>query len=377
MARKIFSFIKKEIVFVAAWMLAIVSAFFVPPDSTYLSYIDLRTLAILFSLMIVIAGLRAGGIFYRIGKVLLNKTRNIRQLSFVLIFLCFFSSMLITNDVALITFVPFSIFVLSECKREDLLIPIIVLQTLAANLGSILTPIGNPQNLYLYSLSGMSFGGMLKVMLPYTIASAILLVISILLIKGGTSSISRSQNDMRPAKLNLLEYKNIFYVALFVLAILCVLRIVSFWILVVAVFVVTLIIDRKTLLSADYILLLTFVGFFIFTGNIGRLPSLHGALTSIVSGHEVLSGVVSSQVISNVPAALLLSGFTTNYNALLIGANLGGLGTPIASMASLISLKFYFANYPDKKLSYIKLFTILNVLYLAILIGVYFLLKLF
>ena len=371
MAKRIFSFIKKEIVFVAAWVLAIVSAFFVPPDATYLSYIDLRTLCILWSLMVIVAGLKAGGIFDFIGHALLKKTHDIKPLIFILVFLCFFLSMFITNDVALITFVPFAIFVLKECEKEELLIPVIVLQTLAANLGSILTPIGNPQNLYLYSLSGMRFLDMCKLMLPYTVLSAALLVVSVFLIKGGSKNSSglllKLPAEHVQPKL-LFGYKNILFFALFVVAILAVLRLFEYWWLFAAVLVVTLIIDRKRLLSADYILLFTFVGFFIFTGNIARLPALQSVLTDIVGGHEVLSGVISSQVISNVPAALLLSGFTTNYNALIVGVNLGGLGTPIASMASLISLKFYSENYPSKKLKYLKLFTLLNLLFLAILL---------
>lgn len=393
MAKRILSFVKKEIVFVAAWVLAIVSAFFVPPDATYLTYIDLRTLCILWSLMVIVAGLKSGGVFDFIGHALLKKTHNISALIFVLVFLCFFLSMFITNDVALITFVPFAIFVLKECEKEELLILVIVLQTLAANLGSILTPIGNPQNLYLYSLSGMRFLDMCKLMLPYTVLSAAMLVVSVFLIKGKSKKASRLSlklsteqvsdlaakqmpdlNAKQVQSQNLLGYKNILFFALFVVAILAVLRLFEYWWLAAAVLIVTLIIDRKRLLSADYILLFTFIGFFIFTGNIARLPVLQTVLTNIVGGHEVLSGVISSQVISNVPAALLLSGFTTTYNALIIGVNLGGLGTPIASMASLISLKFYSESYPNKKLSYLKIFTLLNVLYLAVLLIFYFLL---
>ena len=371
--KKALQFFKKETVLCIAWIAAIISAFLVPPSIDYIEYIDLRSLGILWSLMVVMEGLKSNGFFSSIGNALLKKTGRAWQLSAVLVFLCFFLSMLITNDVALITFVPFAIYMLQQTGREDLLIPVIVLQTLAANLGSMLTPVGNPQNLYLYGLSGMSFGSFVKLMAPYTAVTLLLLAISICFFKGKNKVIRKNSLSSAPAIGPAYLRTSIIYGCLFLFALLVVMRVVPYWILAAAVFVVVLIIDRKSLLNVDYALLLTFVGFFIFTGNLGNIPSISEFLTKMITGHEVITGVISSQVISNVPAALLLSGFTDSYNDLIIGVNLGGLGTLIASMASLISFKALAHSYDRIKGRYFLVFTIMNVLYLAVLLAFWYL----
>jgi len=386
---KILNFLKTQAVLVVAWILAIVSAFFVHPDSQYIKYIDWRSLGILWSLMAIMAALRINGVFEQIGSWLLGKVKRLWQLISVLIFLCFFLSMLVTNDVALITFVPFAILILEACNCEKLLIPVIVLQTIAANLGSMLTPIGNPQNLYLFGLGGFTLGSFIQIMLPYTAASFILLVLSILIIalrnkensfQGGqtpqlTTGDSRGQTPLeqrgqtsklsgripKPVKLSI-------FAALFITAILTVLHIVPFYILVPVVLIFMALLQPKAIAKVDYSLLLTFVGFFIFTGNIARIDFINQQLQSFVGGKELLFGVVTSQFISNVPASLLLSGFSTSIPDLIVGVNLGGLGTLIASMASLISFKLYAANKDSKSGKYLLVFTALNILYLAILL---------
>lgn len=369
--KKVFAFVKKETVLTIAWVLAVVSAFFVTPNKHYIDYIDFRSLGILWSLMVIMAGLQRNGVFEAVGKKLLLKTKRVWQLVFVLVFLCFVFSMFITNDVALITFVPFAIYMLEECQKVKLMIPVIVLQTLAANLGSMLTPIGNPQNLYLYGISGLGADEFLLLMLPYTLMTVVLLVLSILFIKGkgdAVQDVTEAHEGQSESKSRI--YARIFvYAALFVLALIVVARIVPYWILALCVLVLVLLMDWKAVVSVDYALLFTFVGFFIFTGNLGQIPAINQFLTNLVSGREVLTGVLSSQVISNVPAALLLSNFTDNYNSLIVGVNLGGLGTLIASMASLISFKLLAHKHNELKGRYFILFTLANIAYLIILLA--------
>ena len=358
--------LKIDPVLCAAWMLAAVSAFFVHPDKGYISYIDWRSLGILWSLMVIIQGLKENSVFERIAEKLLSKVKGFKQLVLVLVFWCFFSAMLITNDVALITFVPFSIMILINCSKKKAIIPVVVLQTVAANLGSMLTPIGNPQNLYLYGLTGMSFSQFIACMLPYTIMAAILLVISVMIMPKDDAVISTG-GDFNVVKHFGSRVQVIIYAVLFVLAILCVLRVIPWYAMALIVFGIVLGMDLKILLRADYILLLTFIGFFIFTGNMGRIPQIHDFLMSTVSGREFGISVLLSQFISNVPATLMLSSFCENYKELLAGVNVGGLGTLIASMASLISYKAYASMQEKNVARYIIVFTVVNLLFLSAL----------
>lgn len=372
---RIKAFVKKETVLTIATILAIVSAFFVHPGKKYIEYIDWRTLGILLSLMIIMEGFKRTGLFDRIGEKLLKHTSKLWQLVAVLILLCFFFSMAITNDVALLTFVPFSVMVLEGCNRRDALIPTIILQTIAANLGSMMTPIGNPQNLYLYGIMKCSIADFMMILFPYTLLTLILLVVSILFVKGKNETIGYNidrKSVMTEDNQGISnKTKNVFYVVLFVLALLVVARIVSYVILVAAVVVVVAIMDNKTLRSVDYALIFTFISFFVLIGNLGNIESIRVALSNIVASREVYVGVVASQFISNVPATLLLSGFTQDYRSLLIGVNMGGLGTMIASMASLISYKIYAHNYNDTKGKYLLWFTAVNIIYLAVLLLAY------
>ena len=373
---KLIHFIKQETVLAVAAVLAVISAFFVPPSAGYWTYIDWHVLGILLSLMIIMAGLQKTGLFDSIGARLLKKTHDTRQLAFILVFLCFFFSMLITNDVALFTFVPFAMIMLKKCKQEKLLIPILVFQTIAANLGSMLTPIGNPQNLYLYNLSGMGMGEFMGVMLPYAILSGILLCIGILICckkEPITEMVMEQKNteETDPQKVALEKGRNLIknsvYLTLFVLSLLVVVKVISFEIVLVLVLLLVYNMDRKVLKEVDYCLLLTFIAFFIFTGNMGNIAVIRETLQQLVAGKELIIGVISSQAISNVPAALLLSGFTANYRELLISVNIGGLGTLIASMASLISYKLFAKEYNEQKGKYFRWFTAANVIFLMIL----------
>lgn len=377
MKRKIIKYIKKETVLCIAVLLAAASAFVVPPDKEYLDYIDYRTLAILFCLMSVMAGLQKLGLFQMIAEKLLTKVKSSGQLIMILVLLCFFFSMLITNDVSLITFVPFAFTVLhllGEEQERRLVIPVVVLQTIAANLGSMMTPIGNPQNLYLYAKAGLSLGEFILLMLPYTVVSLVLLLAICFFLGRREKGTALQVNFSEQISLAGREKFLAVYLFLFFLCLLTVAHVLSVWLVSAIVFLAMLVMDRRVLARVDYSLLLTFVGFFVFIGNMGRLPVFCSLLEGIIKGNEVLTAVVSSQIISNVPAALLLSGFTDNYRGLLIGTNLGGLGTLIASMASLISFKYIVRESKEKstKGKYLMIFTLFNIAFLAVLYVLYY-----
>lgn len=361
-------FFKSEVVLCAAILLAIISACFVPPSPAYLSYIDWNTLALLFSLMAVMKGFQQEGVFEYLGSALLRRTSTTRAMMAVLVFLPFFCSMVITNDVSLITFVPFAIAVLRLARQESRAIFLIVLQTLAANLGSMFTPMGNPQNLYLYARSGMSFWGLCWVMLPYVALSALCLA--------GLALVPKAQPIPRlevNAQLGNRVHL-IWYGCGFLLCLLGIFNLLPDLAIAAIVLVFLLFANRPLLTKVDYSLLGTFVAFFVFIGNLSAIPSFQSFLISALEGHVVPVSVLASQVISNVPAALLLSGFTQDWNGLLIGTNLGGLGTLIASMASLISYKQLAKEYPEKRKSYFLQFTLYNVVMLALLLAEFWLL---
>lgn len=379
--------LKKEPVTIISLILAIISAFFVLPDSQYISYIDFRTLSILLCLMLVMAGLRKEGVFKYIGERLLERTTTKRGLASVLIMLCFFFSMLITNDVALISFVPFSIEIINMMddkegeKKSSFAIKLIVLETIAANLGSMLTPIGNPQNLYLYSLSGMSIGSFIGLMFPYSLSSLIILVICSIIMfpaRKGQADETVAKPDGKSdetCKKSFSKKIIIGYLVMFALSLLVVVHVLPYWAVLIATILGVLVIDKNTIKDADYFLLLTFIFLFIFVGNIKRISPVKDALLSILGGREVITSIVASQFISNVPAAILLSGMTDKLKLLVIGTNLGGLGTLIASMASLISFKFYGQMEGSKKGKYVAVFSLLNIAFLIILIGIYLLIS--
>lgn len=385
--KKVVTFLKNEVVLVAALLLAVVSMLFVVPDAEYIGYIDFHTLGILFCLMAVMAGLQDVGLFREIAEGLLSRVHKLWQIVLILVLLCFCLSMLITNDVALITFVPFTFIILGMLGEEvqnKLLIPVVVMQTIGANLGSMLTPIGNPQNLYLYGKSGMGLLDFLKVTLPYWL-------VSLLLIGGfcfwlGKRADKASAQD-REAGLECFKtvadrthivgkerVRCVLFLVIFVFCLLVVANVLDYRVVLAGVVIYLLLRERKIFARIDYSLLLTFVGFFVFIGNMGRVPAFRDLLQSVMEGNEVLTAVISSQVISNVPAALLLSGFTENVEALILGTNLGGLGTLIASMASLISYKYIVKENRCGKGTYFVYFTVANILFLVLLLGMWVLL---
>ena len=343
-------------------VLAVVSMFFVPPGPAYVAYIDWDTLALLFSLMAVVKGFQSEGFFEYIGSGLLKRTRSTRSMAAVLVFLPFFCSTVITNDVSLITFVPFAVSVLRMARQEALAVPLIILQTLAANLGSMLTPMGNPQNLYLYARSGMGFGALCGLMLPYVALSGVCLAIAGALLPSQPIGLVLVDAAIRRPRL-LAVYGAGFTLCLLALfGLLPPLAVAA----VTAVYLAAT--DRKLLAGVDYSLLGTFIAFFVFIGNVGRVEPFREFLVSVLEGRVEMVAVLASQVISNVPAALLLSGFTQDWPALIVGCNLGGLGTLIASMASLISYKQVSREAPEQRGRYFALFTAANAALLVLLL---------
>lgn len=382
LVRKIVNFAKKETVLFAAVLLAFGSMVCVPPDMQYLSYIDYRVLALLFCLMTVMEGFKSTGFFAAVAGKLLEKVKTFRQLYLVLVFLCFFTSMWITNDVALLTFVPFTVLVLRMTGLEQEMIPVIVLQTIAANLGSMTTPVGNPQNLYLYSISGMGIGAFLQIMGPLTLISAGLIFLICLIHKDfpiRQGMLGKEIVGVRKAG------ENQVLAVLFFISLLSVFRILSWQLLLLIVLASCIGIkafckEKYLPLEADFGLLLTFVAFFIFIGNMGRICAVREVLSQVLNGRELLISFLCSQMISNVPAAILLSGFTQEYRGLLQGVNIGGLGTLIASLASLISYKFFAAESEQTPAAgtrgrYMLTFTIWNVGIALVLLAAAFLLN--
>lgn len=360
------NFFKKETVFSVSLVLAAVSSLVVRPDGEYLAYPDYRTLALLFCLMIIVAGFQSLGVFALLGQSLLKRAGTVRALSVTMVLLCFFCSMIITNDVTLITFVPFTILVFSMIRREDRVLKLVVLETIAANLGSMATPIGNPQNLYLYSVGGISMGEFAWAVLPYAALSLIMLL-AVLRTEPAEPVSGEAIQSQASGERKSLFPGIVPYLALLLLCLLVVFRILPYGPVFFCVAAVILVVNPRLYRSVDYFLLLTFVCFFVFIGNVKRIPQISQMMVSLVEGRELWAGILASQVISNVPAAILLSGFARDFTTLLTAVNLGGLGTLIASLASLISFKFFSREYPERKGAFMKVFTFWNLVFLAVL----------
>lgn len=368
MAKKILkNILKNETVFCVSFLLAVLSAFFVRPDEVYLTYPDWRTIALLFCLMILVAGLRSRGVFTLMGHALLKRAGSMRALSAIMVLLCFFSSMIITNDVTLLTFVPFTMLVFRMTGHEERIVKLTVLETIAANLGSMATPIGNPQNLYLYSISDLTAAEFAAAVLPYAGLSLLLLLAAVLVRRDEPLvEVEMGEKDGTDARKMAVDIAP--FLVLLLLCLLVVFRVLPYIPVLLCVAVAMVALNRRLYLEVDYFLLFTFLFFFIFVGNLKRIPLVSEALISVVEGRELLTGILVSQVMSNVPAAILLSGFTDHIQPLLTGVNLGGLGTLIASLASLISYKIVTREYPQSRGKFMKVFTFWNVLFLALLL---------
>lgn len=354
------SFIKKEPVLTAAGVLAVISMFFAPPDAAYLQYIDFKTLSCLLCLMISLKGIEREGFLTALSVKLSSRIKSLRTLGFFLVFLCFFISMLMTNDVALIALVPITLAVLFMCRLEKYAAFIVVMQTLAANIGSSLTPIGNPQNLFLFVRYGFNPAQFIFTILPFVLFGGALLTVLCFILP-------RQPITREAAEVPVIRRKAVAaYCVMFALAVVSVFGLIPYPAAVIIIAAAAFIMDRRTLTKVDYSLLLTFIAIFVFVGNISRVDMISNFISGWAQRDTMLTAVAASQFISNVPAAVMLSGFTENSSGLLVGVNAGGLGTLIASMASVISYKLYMAVFPNGSRRYLALFTLLNVLSLGL-----------
>ena len=325
------NFFKNETIFCISLILAIVSCFFVLPSIDYLNYINWETIILLFVIMVFVEILKNLSVFEIFVRKLLDKVKNTRGLVLFLVFTCFFSSIFITNDVSLIIFVPFTLLALKKVERIDLIIFAVSLETIAANVGCMVLPIGAPHNIVMYTVSHIPFQSFFLLLLPYIIVSVVfLIVLSIFIPSDAVSLPSMGKIE--------IDWEGFL---------------------------------KRVFLGVDYFLLLTFIALFILIGNLENIPFFNSFFRQWIMGNEVIFAIVSSQIISNVPAAILLSGFSTNYEAIIVGINIGGLGSLIASMANLISYKILIREHDEFKVKYLIVFTVLNVILLLILFGVY------
>ena len=356
----VLGFIRQNTVMLIAFIAAAVTAFFVPPDGEYWGYLDFKTLTCLFCVLGTVGALRNIRFFYLMAQSIVRLFRTAKLCTLALVYITFIGSMLIANDMALLTFLPLGYFVLSASGGKKRMAFTFVMQNIAANLGGMLTPFGNPQNLYLYSKFNIPTGEFMRIMAPPFGLAVVLITVCCLCVPGEPITVPDE-----PVRID--RTRTVVYLAAFVYSIVIVFRAVPYWTGLIVVPLVLLIFDRRALLQIDYPLLLTFVFFFIFAGNMSRIPAVSRLFSGLLQKNTLLVSVLSCQVISNVPSAILLSRFTSDYPALLVGVNIGGTGTLIASLASLITFREYSFHNPDKKLYYIGIFSALNFGFLAVM----------
>jgi len=358
----IIKFVKKNTVMAIALLAAVITCFIVPFDKEYLGYFDLKTLSCLFCVLAVVCALKNINFFYILAKKIVSVFKNIRYAILALVYITFIGSMLIANDMALLTFLPLGYLVLSATGKKNYMAFTFIMQNIAANLGGMLTPFGNPQNLYLYTAFNIPNGEFMKIMAPPFIVSVVLITICCLVfVKSEPLEIKEEKTVIKPVR-------TVIYLVLFALSILIVFRSVPYWIGLIVIPSVLAFMDRDALKMVDYPLLLTFVFFFVFSGNMARIQPVRELFSFLLGKSTLLFSVLSCQVISNVPSAILLSQFTGNYHDLLLGVNIGGVGTLISSLASLITFREYVKHNPGKSGSYIKKFTVYNFAFLMILV---------
>ena len=354
-------FVRKNVVMLIALLLAIITCFLVPPDKQYLEYFDLRTLSCLLAVLAIVCALKNVNFFYFLAQQTVKLFKTTRASIIALVYITFIGSMLIANDMALLTFLPLGYIVLTNTKKEKHMIFTFVMQNIAANLGGMLTPFGNPQNLYLYSkfnIPTLEFMGIMVI--PFAISIFLITVCCFIFVRKEPLVFDGETTKPEPKRTTL-------YLVLFVLSIVMVFRIIRYWIGLSVILMMLIIVDRKALLKVDYPLLFTFVFFFIFAGNMARIEAVRSFFSYLLGVNTLLFSVLSCQVISNVPSAILLSQFTDNYASLLIGVNVGGVGTLISSLASLITFREYCSHNPGKGGKYLLIFSAFNFAFLFIL----------
>lgn len=356
-------FIKQNTVTCIAFLAAVFTCIIVPPDKEYLEYFDFKTLSCLFCVLAVVCALKNVNFFYMLARKIVQLFRNARMSVLALVYITFIGSMLIANDMALMTFLPLGYLVVKKTGQEKYMAFTFVMQNIAANLGGMLTPFGNPQNLYLYTKFQISNLEFMKIMAPpFVIAVLLITICCIAFVKPEPLELDDKQFVVEPVK-------TVIYLLLFALSIAIVFRGIPYWIGLIVIPAVLIVMDIEALKMVDYGLLFTFVFFFIFSGNMARIEVVRNIFSMLLEKSTLLISVLSCQFISNVPSAILLSQFTDNYAELLLGVNIGGVGTLIASLASLITFREYTTHNPEKTRYYIKVFTIFNMAFLIILTG--------
>ena len=357
---KVLAFVKRNPVVTVAAVAALITMFLVPPDAQYLGYFDWRTLTCLFCVLAVVFALKNIQFFYLLARKIIEKFKTLRMAVIALVYITFIGSMLIANDMALLTFLPLGYLVLTTTGKGKYMAFTYIMQNIAANLGGMLTPFGNPQNLYLYSHFGIPDGEFVMIMLPPFLLAITLITLCCFLIP-------KDPLQIRGERVALPKGRTAIYMALFALAIIIVFRGIPYWIGLIIIPLVLLFMDRQALKDVDYGLLCTFVLFFIFSGNLARIPAVQDFFGGLLEMNTLLVSVISCQCISNVPTAILLSQFTQNYADLLVGVNIGGVGTLIASLASLITFREYAKHNQGRMLRYVLVFTLFNFLFLIVL----------
>ena len=345
-----------------AFSAALISCFFVHPDAEYIKYFDFKTLTCLFCTLAVVCAFKDIHFFRIISDKIVSVFKTTRSAIIALVYITFIGSMLIANDMALITFLPLGYYVTISTNNRKYLAFTFIMQNIAANLGGMLTPFGNPQNLYLYNYFNISNVEFIKIMLIPFIISVSLITLACMFVKNDRLVIK----DTCTYTLN--KNRTILYCILFAFSIAIVFRGIPYQAGLVLIPIVLYFADKDALKAVDYPLLFTFAAFFIFSGNVARIPAVSAFLSGLINDHTLLYGALSCQLISNVPSAILLSHFTDNYNQLLVAVNIGGAGTLIASLASLITFREYLKNEPGKTVSYIKKFSAYNFGMLTILL---------
>lgn len=357
------SFAKKNTVMLIAMLAAFTTALAVPPNAKYIGYFDFKTLTCLFCVLAVVCALKNINFFYMLAQRIVVRFRTARLCVLALVYITFIGSMLIANDMALLTFLPLGYFVLKSTKKEKYMAFTFIMQNIAANLGGMLTPFGNPQNLYLYTKFNIPNGEFMSIMLPpFLLSVALITLCCLVFVKSENMSINDEITEVEP-------HRAAVYMVLFALAVIIVFRWIPYWIGLIVIPPVLMKMDRKALKMVDYPLLMTFVFFFIFAGNMARIGFVRDFFSGILNQSTLVVSVLSCQFISNVPSAILLSQFTENYRALLVGVNIGGAGTLIASLASLITFREYVKHYPGNTGKYIAEFSVFNFAFVAILTG--------
>lgn len=360
---RIGEFIKKNAVLCVAISAALITSVIIPPDAEYFSYFDFKTLTCLFCTLAVVGALKNIHFFYALAKQIVRAFKNARACVLALLYVTFIGSMLIANDMALLTFLPLGYFALSSTGKERYMAFTFIMQNIAANLGGMLTPFGNPQNLYLYTKFSIPTGEFVATMLPPFAISVALITLSCFVF------VKKESLEISDQELRLPKGRAIVYGLLFALSIVIVFRVIPYPVGLIVIPLVLLLLDRKALVEVDYGLLFTFVAFFIFSGNMARIPAVRDLFGGLMQKNALLVSILSCQIISNVPSAILLSQFTGNYTALLLGVNIGGVGTLISSLASLITFREYISHYPQSAKRYLLLFSAFNFAFLLILTG--------